>query len=107
MSFLRAFAKLGILLIGLAFAVIVLGGLAGAATPQCAPADQMVDLLSDRYGEAVVGTGLAAEARLMVFAHPEGDTWSIVFLLPDGRAGLMASGADWEAATPTKPGSEI
>jgi len=66
------------------------------AAPQCVAMDGMIQLLADRYGESVVGEGVAGGgSRLLIFTHPDGDTWSVVVVLPDGQACLMASGADW------------
>ncbi|MCU0902429.1 MAG: hypothetical protein MUE83_00960 [Tabrizicola sp.] len=76
------------------------------AAPQCDSAERVLQLLADRYGEERVGEGSAGGGKLLIFAHPDGDTWSVVILLPDGQACLLASGADWTTLNPTPPGSE-
>jgi hypothetical protein len=77
------------------------------AAPQCDGYDRVATLLADTYGEALTGQGIAGGgAILQLFAHPEGDTWSIVVVLPDGQACLMASGKSWETMAATPAGEE-
>lgn len=95
------------LMVATAFLFVVLLAQDAKAAPQCDVAERVFALLQDRYGEGRIGEGAAGGGRLLIFAHPDGDTWSVVVLLPNGQACLMASGADWEIAEPTKPGTEI
>lgn len=77
------------------------------AAPQCDAYERVTTLLADQYGEALMGGGIAGASALMqLWAHPDGSTWSIVLVLPDGQACLMASGKDWTNQEPTPPGSE-
>lgn len=92
------------LLIAVAVLFLLLLVQPAKAAPQCDAAERVLALLVDRYGEQEIGAGTAGGgSRLLIFAHPDGDTWSVVVLLPDGRACLVASGADW---TITPLGSE-
>lgn len=89
------------------FSVLILADSARAATSQCAPIDQVVEGLAANYGEELIGDGGGAGgSRLMVFAHPDGKTWTVIGLMPDGTGCLVASGNDWKAYEPTPPGSE-
>lgn len=89
------------------FSILLLADSAKAASPQCAPIDQVVEGLARNYGEELVGDGGGPNgSRLMVFAHPDGDTWTVIGLMPDGTACLIASGVDWKAHETTPPGSE-
>lgn len=95
------------LMVATALLFVVLLAQDATAAPQCDVAERVFALLQDRYGEGRVGEGAANGGRLLIFAHPEGDTWSVVVLLPNGQACLMASGADWEIVAPNPPGKEI
>lgn len=86
------------------FSVLLLADDARAQPLQCGPADQVVELLSNKYGEELIGDGAGPNGtRLMVFAHPEGETWTVIGLMPDGTACFIATGTDWSLAP---PGSE-
>lgn len=107
MRILRWAAKAVIAAFILFWVVVLVGGMAGATTLSCAPVDQAVELLVNTYGEELVGEGEGPNGtRLMIFAHPDGDTWAVIGLLPDGNACFIASGTDWIAREPTPPGSE-
>lgn len=74
---------------------------------QCAPLDQMLTLLADKYGEQLIGEGQGPNGtRLLTFAHPEGDTWTVVGVIPNGQACFIASGASWTVHEFTPAGSE-
>lgn len=89
------------------FSVALLADSAKADTLSCAPVDQAVELLVTKYGEALVGVGDGPNGtRLFIFARPDGNTWTVLGLLPDGKACFIASGSNWEAAAPIPPGSE-
>lgn len=78
-----------------------------AQTLQCAALDQIVAHLTERYQEQLVGDGVGPNGtRLQVYAHPEGTTWTVIGLLPDGRACFIASGDDWTGHEFTPAGSE-
>lgn len=94
------------LIFGAALIFMVLLVQDAKAAPQCDAAEKVMQLLADQYGEERIGEGSAGGGQLLIFAHPDGDTWSVVVLLPDGQACLMASGADWTTIEPTPPGSE-
>lgn len=79
-----------------------------AASPQCGPVDQVLTLLAEKYGEQMIGEGQGPNGvRLLLFVHPEGDTWTTVVVIPDGTACLVASGADWTLHEFTPAGLEI
>lgn len=81
--------------------------MAVAQAPQCAPLDRMVEGLANGWQEAPVGRGMqGGELIVMVFAAPEGETWTIIGVGPDGTACLLASGAAWETLPRPAPGVE-
>lgn len=74
---------------------------------QCAAFDQMMTHLTDTYGEQLIGEGHGPNGtRLLMFAHPEGDTWTVVGVMPGGQACFIASGANWTVHDFTPAGSE-
>lgn len=78
-----------------------------AAQPQCAPVEEVLAGLATGYDESLIGRGFVANGtQMLLFTHPEGDTWTIIVLMPDGTACLAASGTGWDARTPTPTGKE-
>jgi hypothetical protein len=101
---------------GRAFATVVAAAaltLAAAmhATPGRAqslglPRDDVVRLLADRFAEAPVALGIAANGALVeLFTSRDGATWTIIVTYPDGLSYLLASGRHWMPA-PRAPGFE-
>ncbi len=69
-----------------------------AAAQPCAPRDQVVKLLADRYGETRRGIGLSGEDAVMeVFASAATGTWTITVSDPRGTTCMIASGEGFEA----------
>lgn len=79
--------------------------LAEPDAPRCGPRPQVMDILTDGYGEGRRATGRAADGSVMeLLAAPTG-TWSLTVTLPDGTTCLVASGTAFEATTlPAGPG---
>jgi hypothetical protein len=93
------FTGLSLGLFGLIFA-----GSAASAGPQCAARDQMVTVLSDRYGETRRGLGVAANNSVMeLFASAETGSWTITVTMPDGLMCLVATGQSFEAVAEELP----
>jgi hypothetical protein len=68
-----------------------------AQGPQCAPRDQVMDLLATKYGETRQGMGIANNSAVMeVFASDNTGTWTITVSSPDGIMCLVASGQGYE-----------
>jgi hypothetical protein len=65
----------------------------------CGPFGQMREQLASQYRETEIGTGMIGEgtALLMLFASPDGKTWTILQLSPQGVACVAAAGTDWDA----------
>lgn len=89
------------------FAVLVLADDLRAQPAQCGPVEQVLTHLADRYGEQLIGKGQGPNGtQLMMFAHPEGDTWTVIGVMPGGQACFIASGANWDVHEFTPAGSE-
>lgn len=73
-----------------AFLAILAAGPASAG-PNCAPRDQVVAALAERYGETRQVAGITGDSLMEVFASPAG-TWTLVISRPDGVSCLVAAG---------------
>lgn len=90
--------------LSLGFAGLILATHAAFATPQCAPRDQILPVLQQKYGETRLGLGLAANVQIIeIFTNPETGTWTITASQPDGVMCLVASGDHFEAVTESLP----
>jgi hypothetical protein len=93
-------------------AALIIFGLAmsvmpAQAQPQCAPVDDVIAGLAKGYAETIRGRGIAGNGNdMLLFTDPEGDTWTLIVLQPDGTACLVASGAAWETLAAVPPGIE-
>ncbi len=76
---------------------------AGAAFGQdsCMRHDEAVAWLDARFGERVIGQGLADGGRVMfeIFAGPKG-TWTLLVSTPEGPSCIIADGFDWQQLAP-------
>ena len=70
---------------------------------QCAPREQVLATLSDRYGESRRAIGLAANATVMELFASETGSWTMTVTLPDGIVCLVASGEHFEAVQDPLP----
>ena len=79
----------------LGFAGVVVAANAGFAQgAQCAPRDNVVTHLAEKYGETRRGIGLAGQGTVMeVYAADATGTWTILMTMPNGTACMIASGA--------------
>jgi len=79
-------------------AALAVASPAFAAEPICGPYRAIAATLTDQWREDVVGRGLTGEGQMIViFADPEGDTWSALVVNADGSACMVAAGTAWEA----------
>lgn len=80
------------------------------ARGNCAPHQQVVEVLAERWGESRQSIALGANGAIVeVFASIETGTWTIVVTRPGGPACLVASGQAYqylaEALPNTDPGA--
>lgn len=70
----------------------------------CAPRDDVVQRLTQTYGETRKGIGIANRGAVMeVFAADATGTWTITVTLPNGMTCLIASGQSYEALAEEMP----
>jgi hypothetical protein len=67
---------------------------ATVATP-CYPRDAIQAHLAERYGERPVGIGVATGQLVELLVRPDGTSWTILVIRPDGLACPVAAGEDW------------
>lgn len=85
------------------FAAALLGGFFVAAVsgpalaePVCGPRDTIARLLRTDYGERPVADAVTAWGRhLVLFAAPDGATWSIAVTDQRGTSCVIAAGVGW------------
>ena len=86
--------------LGLLSAGILLGAASLAHAQQlqhCAPRDQVVERLADKYGETRQSMGLGSNNAVMeVFASADSGSWTITVTMTNGITCLVASGQAFE-----------
>jgi SNF family Na+-dependent transporter len=71
---------------------------------QCAPRDDVIAYLSEKYGETRRSIGLAGQGAVMeMHAADATGTWTITMTLPNGMTCMIASGQGYETVTEELP----
>jgi len=83
-------------------AALTLAPSAGIAGP-CYPRDAIHAHLAQRYGEQPAGVGMAAGQLVELLTRPDGASWTILVVRPDGLACPVAAGEDWKAVREPAP----
>lgn len=104
-------SKRAFLTLGIGFGLVALAAQHAMAqeNPNCAPRQQVLEQLRDRYGEIRQSIGLSAEETVVeMFASHLSGTWTITVTLPNGMTCLVASGQAFEnmAADALPPGND-
>ena len=94
------FAAIAIALAVLAIFINVSGALSQEGPPQarpgCMPLIELRGRLAQEYHETEVAGGLAKNGpAIVVFASPDGETWTIVGVQPNGMACFLSVGEGW------------
>lgn len=85
----------------LAAVIVILAAPARAQQYPCGPRQTLIETLTQRHGERVVATGLAATGAFVeVLASSDGKTWTVLVVMPSGLACIKAVGTDWETKEP-------
>ncbi len=83
---------------GWAFAlplIVATAPIAASAAGPCYPRDALHAHLAERYGERPAGIGVAAGQLVELLTRPDGASWTILVIRPDGLACPVAAGEDW------------
>lgn len=77
---------------------------AAHAEAGCAPYQDLKKILQGHYNESPSGSGITdkGHAAVIVFASPDGETWTMVRIGPDGQACMIAAGSNWLEVIPPK-----
>lgn len=84
----------------LGWSVIIVAAVTPAAQAQraCAATAALSELLSGRYGEELLFSGVIRDGQLLhLYVNPDGTTWSLAAETA-GASCLVASGSGWAAA---------
>ena len=85
-------------------ALLVLPAGALGAAPTCAPREQVIRQLAERYGETRHSMGLGGtDAMMELFASDQTGTWTITVTNARGVTCLVASGQAFETVADTAP----
>lgn len=78
---------------------------APAYAGQCTEKQALDDELSRRFGESEFATGLSETNAVKFYRNPTSQTWSVVVIMPNGVACLVAAGEAMEIAAnqPARP----
>ncbi len=68
----------------------------------CGTYDNVVDHLSEKYGETRYGVGLSGPKRIFeLYVNETTGTWTILSTTPNGWTCIMAVGTNWFNTTPS------
>ena len=82
---------------GLLFCVALLGCTPAVAEPlKCAPREQVVARLAEKYTEQQRGLGLAQGSHVVELFVSEGGSWTVLLSFPEGHSCLIAAGENWQ-----------
>ena len=84
---------------------LVLCFIASTAVAQniCAPRDDVVKRLWDRWQEAQVSLAMIADGRLLEIFVSEKGSWTAIISDPGGRSCVASAGKDWTVVEPVIP----
>jgi hypothetical protein len=91
---------------GWAFAlplIITAAPIGAHAAGPCYPRDAIHAHLAERYGERPLGVGLAAGQLVELLTRPDGASWTILVIRPNGLACPVAAGEDWTDVSEPAP----
>ncbi len=92
MQIKRIAAYLGLALVP----VLTLGSFEAAAQQACSPRTDVLGHLAKKYGEAPVAIGVTNKGGLIeVLTTGDGNTWTIIVSMPNGRSCMVAAGEGW------------
>lgn len=106
MNFLKAVGsvllKIGVPVvcgIVLGAALLQLVGPARAQGMVCAPTVKMLAVLKEKHGEVPAGGGILTNGwPMLIVARPDGKTFTLLFVRPEGAACIMATGTGFAVA---------
>ena len=76
---------------------------ATAQSLPCAARERVLNFVIDQRGEVRLATGDASQGATIELYAAESGSWTLVLMLPDGRACLLANGERFEATQGLQP----
>lgn len=73
----------------------------------CGDYREIVRQLAEKHGERAAGRGLSASGNVVELLRSEDGGWTLLMVLPNGRACLMSMGEAWQPVEAARPGDEI
>lgn len=71
-----------------------------SAQTVCGTRDKFLDHLSQSYGEIPTATGITSNGKLIEILTSRKGTFTIIVVMPDGKACLLAAGEAWQNLSP-------
>ncbi|WP_119387834.1 hypothetical protein [Taklimakanibacter lacteus] len=81
---------------GFAAALTILFPMIAQAQLPCAPREEIITQLVERYEEAPEANGVTAQGLLLEVFVSEGRSWTIILTTPQGLSCVAAVGENWE-----------
>jgi hypothetical protein len=91
---------------GLVVALVMLSPTIAAAQLACAPRDQIVSQLSQRFKETPEANGITVDGLLLEVFVSEAQSWTILLTSPKGISCIASAGESWERQS-RKPEAEF
>lgn len=102
----RFWVAFSFLLISTAIAAVVSVSMVVKAHAEtaCAPYQEFQKTLLEKFNETPSGSGITEKGggAIIVFASPDGATWTMARVGPDGSACMIGAGSDWLEVIPPK-----
>ena len=67
-----------------------------ALATQCVDKRMLDDQLGKQFGESELATGLSKSNAVKIYRNPASQTWSMVVIMPNGVACVVATGESME-----------
>jgi hypothetical protein len=61
---------------------------------RCLPLDKQIERMAHDFHESPIAVGISEKSLLMIFASPNGETWTVVKVGPDKTACMVDGGLD-------------
>jgi len=81
--------------------VLALFPVAANAQTMCTERTDILKALGNKYSEAPVAMGLAANGTVLEVLASENGSWTMIFTRPNGVSCVLAAGQSWESIEKT------
>ncbi len=96
------------LIVAVFLAIMLLPVRASAQPPNCGDHEEIVGTLTEKYDEAVIGTGNApGRVTVELLASPGGETWTLILTDQRGWTCYITTGLDWKITPMPESGKRL